>query len=163
MPQVGDRGRHDTHDIEAVMVVKALILDRDDRVNQIGRDLLERHVDALLFEDGEDQRVGVVVHRRRLIHLPDTTHRRLIGKAIAVQRLDNPAASDDRSQRERREGERDRAERPWAPAERGAPVRENLMRACAGETRTFDAKPCNSKGHAVQCGYSAICVAFRLH
>ena len=50
------------------MIVETLILDGDERVEEIWGDLGERHINPLLLEDRKRQLVLVVEDRRRLIH-----------------------------------------------------------------------------------------------
>jgi hypothetical protein len=48
VPDVRERRRRDTDEVEPVMVVEALVLDRDERTNEVGRNLGERNVALFL-------------------------------------------------------------------------------------------------------------------
>ena len=71
LAKVGDRRRHGTGDVEPAVIVEALIFDGEDGVDEVRRNVGERGVHPLLFEDAEHQVIVVVVNRGRLVHLPD--------------------------------------------------------------------------------------------
>src|SRR5215469_5540122 len=73
-----------------MVLVEALILDRDGRALQVRRDLIERHWNALLLIDRERQRVVRVEHRGRLLHVPD-----LLDRLGVRQALRQPGESPD--------------------------------------------------------------------
>lgn len=50
---VAPGGLHDSHGVETVMRVEAPILDRQERVDHVGRHAVEWNVDALFHEEGE--------------------------------------------------------------------------------------------------------------
>ena len=62
------------------MIVEALILNRDDRVDEVRRNTRQRDIHSPLVEDGERQLIVAVVHGCGLIHLPDPRDRVVIGK-----------------------------------------------------------------------------------
>jgi hypothetical protein len=62
------------------VIEKALILNGDDGLDEVGRHLRERHFDPLLFEDGEDGPILRIEDRRRLGHVADAAQRRAIRK-----------------------------------------------------------------------------------
>jgi hypothetical protein len=64
---VHDRGG-DADEVDAVVLVKALVLDRDDRLDEIGGDAPERDFDPLLLEDREDRGVVRIINGRGLRH-----------------------------------------------------------------------------------------------
>jgi hypothetical protein len=68
MADVGHGRGADTHEVESVMVVKTLVLDVDQGVDEIRGDLGERHFDPLFLEDGEGELILAVKDARRLIH-----------------------------------------------------------------------------------------------
>src|SRR6185503_15547194 len=99
------RGEYPYH-VDAAVIVKALILDRDDRVHQVRRDVRQRRLDALLLEDRERRPVVLVVQRRRLCHGADVAH--LLGaRQIVEDRIRQPDRRREDEQRERR-GDRER-------------------------------------------------------
>src|SRR5207342_1794039 len=66
VPYVRQRRRGDAHEIEPVMIEEALVLNRSNRLDEIGRHFRQRHLDALLLENRKGELVVVVEHRRRL-------------------------------------------------------------------------------------------------
>ena len=78
---VAQHGRGDPDRVDAVVFVEALILDGDHRVDQVRRDLLERDLDPLLFEDGKDGRVAGVENSRRPRHFFHVLHLGLVRQA----------------------------------------------------------------------------------
>ncbi len=67
--QVDEDRAHDADHVDAAMVVEALILDRQHRVDEVRRHLRQRHLDALFLEDREDRAIGDVVEDGRLRHV----------------------------------------------------------------------------------------------
>ena len=51
--QVRERRRRDADRVDAAVLVEALILDRNDGLDQVRRHLLDRNLEPLLLEDGE--------------------------------------------------------------------------------------------------------------
>ena len=69
--KIAQRRTRNANDVDSVVIVEALILDREDGVHQVRRHARERHIDALFLEDGEGGLVGTIEQRRRLIHRAD--------------------------------------------------------------------------------------------
>ena len=122
-PGVGQHRRADAHDVDAVVLVEPLVLDRDDRLADVARHLLERHLDALLLEDREHRLVGLVEQRRRLRHVADRRQRLAVrqrltdvpGKPEACRRSrPRPAATRSVSPTASARG-RDSSHRPTRP------------------------------------------------
>ena len=65
-PEVSPRRGGDANGIHSVMRIKASILDREQRVDHVRRNPVERHGDALLDEKSEGRFAQAVVHDRRL-------------------------------------------------------------------------------------------------
>ena len=104
-------------EIEPVMLVEALVLDRGDGLGQVRRHLGERHLDPLLLEDREREAVLVVEHRRRLIHFADAAQRVLVGQAV-TQSDEKPDAADRRQRRDQDEDRDDARDDPRMMAPR---------------------------------------------
>jgi len=81
VPEIGRRRGEDAQPIVSGVIVKPLILDRQDRVDQLGRHLRQRRVDTLLGEDAECQVIAIVEHSGRLVHLADAPEGRLVRQA----------------------------------------------------------------------------------
>ncbi len=75
LTDVGEEGAADTHEIESVVIVEPLILDRQHRIDEMRRDLVERHLDALLLVNRERDLTIRGQNRRRLIHLAQALQR----------------------------------------------------------------------------------------
>ena len=58
----------DAHQVDAAVIVEALIFDRDDRVHEVRRDVGEWCLYAPLLKDREHRAIVLVVQRRRLRH-----------------------------------------------------------------------------------------------
>ena len=67
----GDRRADDADRIEAVVIEEAAILDGDDGLDQIRRDLGKRHLDAVLFGDGKNFPIGRVKKDVRAGHVAE--------------------------------------------------------------------------------------------
>ena len=98
VPDVGQRRGGDADEVEAAVIVEPLILDRDERLRQVGRNLGQRHFDPLLLEDGEGELIRIVEDRGRLVHLADATQGVEVGKALA-EADEEPDTSADRQDR----------------------------------------------------------------
>jgi hypothetical protein len=96
------------------VIVEALIFDGDDRGHEASRHALERHVDALLTEDGERLLILGIEHRRGLHHRPDAAQRSSIRHG-SDDPDDEPDSGGDREQEE--DGQ-DRAHRHCSTAVR---------------------------------------------
>ena len=88
--------------IDARMVVEAAILDRDDRVLQVGRDLVERDVVPLLVEPEPRLAVGAVEHRvadaaRQAVHGDRVARQPHTGHGAAADQRDRAAPSASQS------------------------------------------------------------------
>ena len=68
---VAQRGGSDADDVDAGVIVEALVLDGDHCLHEFGGHLVERHFDPLLPEDREDGRVAGVEDGRRLRHIAE--------------------------------------------------------------------------------------------
>jgi hypothetical protein len=80
MAQVRQRGRTNPDQVETGVLVELLILDRDERLDQVRRYLRKRHLNPLLLEDRERELIAVVVHRGCLVHLADPSQRLRVWK-----------------------------------------------------------------------------------
>ena len=69
--QVANHGADGADGVDATVLIEPLILDRDDRLDEVGRHLLERQLDPLLLEDREGVPVPGVEDRRRLRHVAE--------------------------------------------------------------------------------------------
>ena len=78
---VGDGRGGDPHEIEPAVIVEPLILDRDQRLRQVGRYLGQRHFDPLLLENGKGEPIRIVEDSGRLVHLADAPQGVEVGKA----------------------------------------------------------------------------------
>ncbi len=63
------------------MLVEPLVLDRNDSLDEVGRDAVERNLDALFLEDREDGLIVRVKERRGLRHGADAAERLRVGQA----------------------------------------------------------------------------------
>ena len=79
--QVLEDGAADADGVNTTVIEKALVLDRDDGVNQILRDFGEGNFDALLFEDRERRLVAGVEDGRRLDHIAHVAQRLTSGQS----------------------------------------------------------------------------------
>ncbi len=68
------------NEVDAGVIVEALILDRHDGANEVWRYAIERNLDALFAEDGERGLVVRVEERRRLGHRAHAAQRVRVGK-----------------------------------------------------------------------------------
>ena len=68
---IAQHGAADANRVDAGVLVEPLILDRDDRLDQVRRDLFERNLDALFLEDREDRSILGVIDCRRLGHVAE--------------------------------------------------------------------------------------------
>ena len=102
-----DRADH-ADPVDAAVLVEPLILDRDHRLDQVRRHLLERHLDPLFLEDREDRLVGGVEDRRRLRHVAEAAQRGAVGQpgGQIVAEPCHPAGSEENDDREGRDGSR---------------------------------------------------------
>ena len=75
------------------MVVEALILDGENRVDEVRRDNRQGCIRPLLLEDAEDEASVVVEDRGRLVHLPDLRNRLFIRQSLL--KLDEIPARND--------------------------------------------------------------------
>ena len=111
MTEVRERGRRSAADVESAVIVKVLILDGQNRVDEVRRYARQRRVHPLLLEDRERQLIVVVVDRRRLVHVPDPRDRLFIRQALL--KIDEiPDGSDDR---ERGDDPEPDEQRPYEP------------------------------------------------
>jgi hypothetical protein len=135
--RVGDDGRTDAHQVDPVVLVEALVLDRDDGLAHRLADLLERHLDALFLEDGEHRLVALVVERGRLRHV---AHRRQ-GTAVGQRATDVPGErqppreGDPGGQRQSRQRPREGARPRQQPAAQAAGVLPTEPRQQSGRHR----------------------------
>src|SRR6185295_5206502 len=118
---VRDRRRCDADQVEAAMLVEALIFDVENRVDQIRRDLGERHIDALLLVDRERHSVRGVEDRRRLVHLADFADGVLVWEAV-TEAIEEPRTAANRDEREECERDEQRRNHAWMPLARASPV-----------------------------------------
>ena len=105
--QVRQHGRGYANEVESAMVVEALVFNRDDGSDEVGRDLADGSVDPLLSEDGERQLIVDVVDDRRLVHLAQALDRGLggqPGQQVRAPGRNQPSRQDPR-QRKRRRGQ----------------------------------------------------------
>jgi hypothetical protein len=144
MADVRQPRRHNPDGVEAMMVVIPLIFDRNQRVHQIRRDLFERHFDPLLFEDGEDERVRGVIHRRGLVHLADPLDGVLIGKPASQIRGEPEGEENGEDCSNRRRGEKDRDQSRLFAMGR-TELFLQISKAIAKRQIHFSLKPCNSR------------------
>ena len=107
------------------MAIEAAILDRDDGVLQVGRDLVERDVVPLLVEAEPRLAVGAVEHR-----VADAARQPMDGDRVARQPDARHRAADDQRDHER---ERDPVGRSGAAAAGSAasPRRFGLASPCS--------------------------------
>ena len=68
--EVRERRAEDAPHVDAGVLEEALVLDREDRANHVGRHPGQRHFDALFLEDREDRLVVAIVEHGRLRHVP---------------------------------------------------------------------------------------------
>ena len=130
MTKIRKRGRHDADAVETVVVVEPLILDRDDRLQQVRRYLVERHLDALLLVDGEHEPIACVVDGGRLRHfrdVPDGVFDRQTAAQVVVEEEQADEGADDE---ETKDAER-RHERLRVPRGCGPPLGCELMQVLA--------------------------------
>ncbi len=101
-PDIADHGGSHTYHIDAVVLVEALVLDRDDGLDEIRRHPFERNLDALFLEDREDGLVGRVEQRRGLGHVPDVAQRVAVGQPgrQVVAEPGNPARAGEQADRQ---------------------------------------------------------------
>ncbi len=102
------------------MRVEALIFDRDDRVNEMRRNIRQRHVDPLFVENREGELVVGVVHERRLGHVAHTPDRVFAGKTGACAR-EQPDAATDHTRGEDGHGDGDSCDQPALMLQRATP------------------------------------------
>ena len=69
--QVCDRRPDNPDGVDAAMVVEPLVLDGENRLPGDGRDLAQRHLNALFLEQRVDRLVLPIEQRRRLGHVAD--------------------------------------------------------------------------------------------
>ncbi len=96
-PDVGQHRGADPHGVEAVVIVEALVFDRENGRLQVRRDLRERDIDALFLEDRECELVVAIENRRRLVHLAQTPQGVDVRKT-AAQRDKKPPTDGQRHQ-----------------------------------------------------------------
>ena len=108
--RAGERRSDDPDEVDASMLVKALVFDRDDGTPQMRRDARERNFDPLLFEDREDRLLRRIEDRCRLGHIPDRGERVTTGQArgdvVAKPRDaagESPCGGGERDKRRERE------------------------------------------------------------
>ena len=106
VPDVGHRRGADADEIEAVVIVEPLILDGDERLDEMRGNFGERHVDPLFLEDGEGELILGVEDRRRLIHVAHLRDGVADREAPCASR-DRPDRADDRQHDRQRESEGD--------------------------------------------------------
>ena len=100
---VAHRRRDDADNVDAAMIVEALVLDRDDRVHEVRRHRRQRRIDPALLEDRERRTVAGVVQRGPLRHRSDRAQLRR-GRG----RRHRPQSGDD-GERDDRPGRRHRS------------------------------------------------------
>ena len=71
-------GSRHADQVDAAVIVEALILDGDDRLHEVRRDARQRHFDPLLAENRERRLVVNVEQQRRLRHRADAADRGLV-------------------------------------------------------------------------------------
>src|SRR5262249_48097770 len=74
-PEVRQCRHTDPDHVEPGMVVKLLILNGDQRLHEVRRDLIERNLDPLFLENRKRELIAAVVNGGRLIHLSDAPPR----------------------------------------------------------------------------------------
>src|SRR5919197_599371 len=146
VPQVGQRRLDDPHEIEAGMIVEALILDREDGLDQIRRDVVEADRDPLLLVDRERELIVGVEHRGRLPHFADALNGFAVGQT-ALQIDEEPDARDDGKARGRGQGRPNTRDQAWMFPPRAIPLRPDLINPASPCRREiwchlYD-KPCN--------------------
>ena len=72
--QVAQERGADADDVDPTVLEEPLILDREHRLDQVWRDLLERHLEPLLLINREHRHVARVEDGGRLGHLPKTAN-----------------------------------------------------------------------------------------
>ena len=122
LAQVGQRGAGDAHDVDAAVRAEPLVLDRQQRLHQVRRDIGQRHVEAPLVEDGERRGVGGVVEHGGLGHLAHAPHVVDAGQP-GEQPVDAPLRGGDRGalQHGHKARDDDHGRRESAHAPREAP------------------------------------------
>ena len=103
-------GAANADDIDTAVVVEALILDREDRLHEPGRDFRQRDIDALLAKDRERGLILRVEERRGLRHRADAAQRLAIGH-LAGDAGDEPDDGNEDGGGRRRRRDRDPAVR----------------------------------------------------
>ena len=132
LAQVGERRAGDAHDVDAAVAAEPLILDGEQRLDQVRRDIGQRHVEAAFVEDGERRGVGGVVEDGGLGHLAHPPHV-LDARQADEQLMDAPLrAGDGRRLRQRHQG-RDDGTGTREPAHRAAQRRSE-----AANRRAFE-------------------------
>ena len=94
------------------MIVETLILDGDERADEIWRNLGQRHIDPLLLEDRKCDLVLVVEDRRRLIHDAHPLDGGPIRKPLA-EPVDEPYGSAHRQHSRKPERSDDADRKAW--------------------------------------------------
>ena len=84
VPEVADGRPGDADEVDALVVVEALILDGHDGLNEMGRDARERHVEALFAVNRERPLVVGIQECGRLGHRPDALDLRPVGRDVTT-------------------------------------------------------------------------------
>ena len=80
--QIVHRRGGNAHEIDAAVVVEALVFDGDDRVHQVRRDLGQRRFNPPLLKNRERRVIVLVIQRRGLRHRADVAKLRGSGKTV---------------------------------------------------------------------------------
>jgi hypothetical protein len=119
--QVGERRAHDAHEVNARVIVKPLVLNRQERAHEVRRHALDRHLDSLLAIDGECRPVVRVEQRSRLRHRTDVAQHLPIGKA-GEDVAREPGGSRDGAPHENGNRDDESSERPVMSSDESAKV-----------------------------------------
>ena len=104
--------------VDATVIEEALILDRDDRLDQVLRDPRQRNLDPLFLEDGEDRAIAGVEQRRGLRHVAEAAERLAVGQTgrQIVTEIGQPAGRAKPHDRKEHDGGDEQRGRPRAIA-----------------------------------------------
>ncbi len=126
LAKIAKRGAADADRINPAVIVEALILDREHRVDQVRRHPVERDFDSLFLEDGEGRTIVRVEDRRRLHHVRRAAQRLPIGQigGEIVGDVRQPSGREEHRNRHHGHGADDGARsRPERAAEERAGLR----------------------------------------